>query len=65
MSNRKDYHNACKAEKSTANQVNNMRSDDSVALDTVSTNVWVNELNDCKDVLESLVLMDREFEISQ
>ncbi|VDI02071.1 protein kinase C and casein kinase substrate in neurons protein [Mytilus galloprovincialis] len=34
MSNRKDYHNACKAEKSTANQVNNMRSDDSVALDT-------------------------------
>lgn len=34
MQNRKDYHTACKAEKSTANQVNNLRSDDSVALDS-------------------------------
>jgi len=36
MQNRKEYHTACKAEKSTANQVNNLRSDDSVAIDSVS-----------------------------
>lgn len=34
MQNRKEYHTACKAEKSTANQVNNLRSDDSVAIDS-------------------------------
>lgn len=34
MNCRKDYHNACKSEKSTANQVNNVKNDDSVAIDS-------------------------------
>lgn len=34
---RKDYHNACRVEKSTANQENNARSDSSMSSDQVST----------------------------